>query len=163
MLKPLLVTFLSLSLLFSGAAVPHSHAWTGNDDHSEHGRVPHVHAYLLFDWFAGHHEHDADHGHVHDVDHSQDQERVAEQSGVVTVHSISSTTTSEHDDDALYVVADLTAAERVQTVEHFKPILFAVIADIGRSLQRDQLRLCHDPPPPISVVPIYLRMLSLRI
>lgn len=161
--KRLLVTFLSLSLLFSGAAVPHSHAWTGNDDHMEHGRVPHLHAHALLDWFAVHHEHDTDHEHEHDVDHSQDHEWVAEQSGVVTVHSMSSTTTSDHDDDALYVVADRMVAERAQTTDHFQPILFAFVVDVGRSRRRGPLRLCHDPPPLISIVPIYVRMLSLRI
>jgi len=159
MLKRLLVTCLVIALLFSGATVPHSHAVPN----AEHGRVPHLHAHALLDWFADHDEHDADHEHEHVVEHSKNQKQVAEQSGLVTVHSMSSTTTSEHDDDALYVVADRTAAERGQTAEQFKPILFAVVTDVGRSLQRDQLRLCHDPPPPISIVPIYLRMLSLRI
>ena len=165
--KRLLVTCLAIALLVSGATVPHSHAVPI----AEHDRVPHLHAHALLDWFAVHHEHDADHEHEHDLDHehehdldhSQDQERIAEQSGVVTVHSMSSTTTSDHDDDALYVVADRMVAERDQTTDHFQPILFAFIADAGRVLQRNQLRLCRDPPPPILIVPIYVRMLSLRI
>jgi hypothetical protein len=74
-----------------------------------------------------------------------------------------STAASEHDDDALYVVADRAVAKSDQTKEHFKPILFAVLTDLGRSLHREALRHCHDPPLLISIVPIYVRKLTLRI
>ena len=148
-----LISLLLIPLFVLGQPLPHSHAWTGVEQPSDHAARPHVH-------LPGGHSHhpnqvEASHHHDGKADHSDSVDKVRTGFSCPPIC---------HDTNAIYLAAATGSASRVVVTEQVDLACAEVIVDclFERAVQPKPGGWIA-PPERFADVPIYLRVASLRI